>query len=234
MEIYDHIGRTYDATRGTDPRIASRIWAAFGDARTVLNVGAGAGSYEPPDREVTAVEPSDTMIAKRPPGSAPVVKATADALPFEDGSFDAAMVVLSDHHWPDWRAGYRELQRVARRIVIFTFDPDFHESQWIWEYVPFEKDGISLQERAAALGAEVRAVPVPHDCRDGFFHAYWRRPHAYLDPVVRANISIFAKVDASEGIERLRADLESGEWVRRHGHVTDLEELDCGYRLLVA
>ena len=233
-EIYDRIGISYEVTRGTDPRIAAAIWEALGDARTVLNVGAGAGSYEPPDREVTAVEPSDTMIAKRPAGAAPVVKASAEALPFEDGSFDAAMVVLSDHHWADWRAGYRELRRVARRTVVFTFDPDFFETAWIWEYVPIEADGPSLQARADALGAEARPVPVPHDCRDGFFHAYWRRPHAYLDPVVRANISIFAKVDAANGIERLRADLESGEWMRKHGHVMDLQELDCGYRLLVA
>ena len=234
MEIYDRIGGSYEATRGTDPRIAAAIWGALGDARTVVNVGAGSGSYEPPDREVTAVEPSDTMIAKRPPGSAPVVKAGADALPFPDRSFDAAMAVLTDHHWPDWRAGYRELRRVAGRIVVFTFDPDFFESQWIWDYVPFEKDGPSLQERAEVLGADIVPVPVPHDCRDGFFHAYWRRPRAYLDPVVRANISIFAKVDAAAGIERLRGDLESGEWERRHGHVLDLQALDCGYRLLVA
>jgi hypothetical protein len=231
MEIYDRIGGTYEATRGTDPRIAAAIWAALGDARTVLNVGAGAGSYEPPDREVTAVEPSDTMIAKR---STPAIKASAEALPFGDGAFDAAMAVLSDHHWRDWRQGYREMQRVAGRIVIFTYDPEFFETQWIWDYVPLEKDGPSLPQRAAALGAEVVAVPVPHDCRDGFFHAYWRRPHAYLDPVVRANISIFAKVDAAEGIERLRADLASGEWERRYGHVLALDELDCGYRLLVA
>jgi SAM-dependent methyltransferase len=234
MEIYDRIGRSYDATRGTDPRIAAAIWAALGDARTVVNVGAGAGSYEPPDREVTAVEPSETMIAKRPPGSPPVVRASADGLPFPDASFDAAMAVLSDHHWPDWRAGYRELRRVARRIVVFTFDPGFFDTQWIWEYVPVHADGPSLQQRAELLGAEIRPVPVPHDCRDGFFHAYWRRPHAYLDPVVRANISIFAKLDAAEGLERLRVDLESGEWERRHGHLMDLDELDCGYRLLVA
>ena len=234
MEIYDRIGGTYEATRGTDPRVAAAIWDALGDARTILNVGAGAGSYEPPGREVTAVEPSDTMITKRPPGSAPVVKASAESLPFEDGSFDAAMASLSDHHWTDWRAGYREMQRVAPRVVIFTYDPEFFETQWIWEYVPLEKDGPSLQARADALGAEIRPVPVPHDCRDGFFHAFWRRPHAYLDPVVRANISIFAKVDAAEGIERLRADLESGEWERRFGDVLALDELDCGYRLLVA
>ena len=234
MEIYDRIGGTYEATRGTDARIAAAIWAGLGDARTVLNVGAGAGSYEPPDREVTAVEPSDTMIAKRPPGAAPVVKASAEALPFADGSFDAAMAVLSDHHWRDWRAGYRELRRVAPRVVVFTYEPAYFGRTWIWDYVPVVPDGPSLQERADALGAEIRPVPVPHDCRDGFFHAFWRRPHAYLDPVVRANISIFDKVDATEGIERLRADLESGEWERRYGDVLDLDELDCGYRLLVA
>ena len=234
MEIYDRIGGTYEATRGTDPRIAARIWAALGDARTVVNVGAGSGSYEPPGRSVTAVEPSETMIAKRPPGAAPVVQASAEALPFGDGEFDAAMAVLSDHHWSDWRAGYRELQRVARRVVIFTYDPEFFENQWIWKYVPLHVDGPSLAQRAQALGARVEPVPVPHDCRDGFFHAFWRRPHAYLDPVVRANISIFAKVDAAEGIERLRADLESGEWQHRFGDVLARDELDCGYRLLVA
>jgi hypothetical protein len=231
MEIYDRIGHSYETTRGTDPRLARHIWGALRDARTVVNVGAGSGSYEPPDREVTAVEPSETMIAKR---VTPAVKASAEALPFEDGAFDAAMAVLSDHHWRDWRAGYREMQRVARRVVVFTYDPDFLENQWICEYVPFDKDGPSLQQRADALGARIEVVPVPHDCRDGFFHAYWRRPHAYLDPVVRANISIFAKVDAAEGIERLRRDLESGEWERRFGDVLLQDELDAGYRLLVA
>jgi SAM-dependent methyltransferase len=181
-----------------------------------------------------AVEPSETMIAQRPAGAARCVQGYAEDLPFADGAFDAAMAVLSDHHWRDWRAGYREMRRVAGRIVIFTYDPDFFESMWIWEYVPFEKDGPSLPQRAAALGAEIRAVPVPWDCRDGFFHAYWRRPHAYLDPVVRANISIFSKVDAAAGIVRLRADLESGEWERRFGHILTSDELDCGYRLLVA
>jgi hypothetical protein len=236
MEIYDRIGGTYEATRGTDPKLAAAIWAALGDARTVLNVGAGSGSYEPPDREVTAVEPSETMIAKRPPGAAPVVRASAEALPFADGAFDAAMAVLSDHHWLDWRAGYREMQRVARRVVVFTFEPCWMERMWLWEYVPFPevKDAPALSERAPVLGAEIHPLPIPHDCRDGFFHAFWRRPQAYLDPVVRANISVFAKVDATAGIERLRADLESGEWQRRHGDLLALDELDCGYRLLVA
>ena len=235
MALYDRIGTSYDATRQTDPRIAARIWAALGDARTVVNVGAGSGSYEPPHLDVTAVEPADTMIAKRPPGAAPVVQASAEALPFDDGAFDAAMVVLSDHHWSDWRAGYRELRRVARRVAIFTFEPMWFERTWIHEYVAMTApDAPPLSERAAELGARVETVPIPHDCRDGFFHAYWRRPHAYLDPVVRANISIFDKVDAAEGIERLRRDLESGEWERRHADLLSLDELDCGYRLVVA
>jgi SAM-dependent methyltransferase len=235
VTLYDRIGASYDATRGTDPRIAAHIWAALGDARTVLNVGAGSGHYEPPDREVTAVEPSETMIAQRPPGAAPCVQGVAEDLPFADGAFDAAMTVLSDHHWSDWRAGYAEMRRVARRVVIFTFEPGFMERAWIHEYVPLAVDEAPpLHERAAVIGAEILPVPVPHDCRDGFFHAYWRRPHAYLDPVVRANISVFAKVDAAEGIERLRADLDSGEWERRHGHLLALDELECGYRLLVA
>ena len=231
MALYDRIGRSYDATRGTDPRIAARIWEALGDARTVVNVGAGTGNYEPPDRAVTAVEPSATMLAKR---STPAIQASAEALPFADGEFDAAMAVLSDHHWDDWRAGYREMQRVARRVVIFTYDPEFFEDMWIYDYVPFTPDATRLPVRAAVLGAEILPVPIPHDCRDGFFHAYWRRPHAYLDPVVRANISVFDKIDAAEGIERLRADLASGEWERRYGDLVALPELDCGYRLLVA
>jgi SAM-dependent methyltransferase len=234
MELYDRIGVGYTAHRGTDPRLAAVIWAALGDARTVVNVGAGSGHYEPPDRDVTAVEPSDVMIAQRPPGAAPVVKARAEALPFADGQFDAAMAVLSDHHWADREAGLCELRRVAQRVVVFTYDPDWFERMWIQRYVKVQPEMASVARRAEILGARVEAVPIPHDCQDGFFHAYWRRPHAYLDPQVRANISIFEFVDASEGLARLAADLDSGEWERRHGHLRSLSELDCGYRLLVA
>jgi SAM-dependent methyltransferase len=241
---YDRIGRTYTATRGTEPRIAARIWGALGDARTVVNVGAGTGSYEPPDRDVTAVEPSAVMIAQRPPGAAPAVQASAEALPFDDASFDAAMAVLTLHHWSDFRAGCAELRRVARnRVVVFSWDPTFVGRMWLGpEYFPehMGEDVIgfpSLAEQAAALGdAEAEVVSVPWDCRDGFMSAFWRRPEAYLDPAVRAGISTLAKRsedELAEGLARLRADLDSGAWARRHAELLERDELDLGYRLLV-
>jgi SAM-dependent methyltransferase len=240
---YDAIGRTYTATRGTDPRIAARIWHALGDARTVVNVGAGTGSYEPPDRDVTAVEPSAVMIAQRPPGAARAVQASAEALPFDDASFDAAMAVFTLHHWSDFRAGCAELRRVARdRVVVFSWDPTYVGRMWLGpeyfpEYSREDAEGFpSLAEQAAALGAEAEVVPIPWDCRDGFFSAFWRRPEAYLDPAVRAGISTLAKRsedELAEGLARLRADLESGAWARRHADLLEREELDLGYRLLV-
>jgi SAM-dependent methyltransferase len=240
---YDSIGRTYTATRQTEPRIAARIWAALGDARTVVNVGAGTGNYEPPDREVTAVEPSEVMIAQRAPDTAPVVQASAEHLPFDDDSFDAAMAVLTLHHWTDWRAGCAELRRVARdRVVVFSWDPTYRGRMWLSaEYFPTlswqdVREFPTLQDQVGALQATVEVVPVPWDCRDGFFSAFWRRPEAYLDPAVRAGISTMARREheLAGGIARLRADLESGEWARRHADLLDLEELDLGYRLLVA
>ena len=240
---YDAIGRTYTATRGTDPRIAARIWDALGDARTVVNVGAGTGSYEPPDREVTAVEPSAVMIAQRPPGAPPAVQASAEALPFDDGSFDAAMAVLTIHHWSDFPAGAAELRRVARdRVVVFSWDPAYVARMWLGpDYFPElarqDADGFpSLADQAAALNAEAHVVPIPWDCRDGFMSAFWRRPDAYLDPTVRAGISTLAKrseEELAEGLARLRADLASGAWARRHADLLERNELDVGYRLLV-
>jgi SAM-dependent methyltransferase len=240
--LYDSIGRKYTNVRREDPRIAARIRAALGDARTVVNVGAGAGAYEPADLEVTAVEPSETMIAQRPEGSAPVVRAFAEELPFEDRSFDAAMVVLSDHHWSDHERGLAELRRVARRVVLLTWDPAATFDSWlVGEYLPcFEElipKGFQIQQTVDGLGgARVEQVPIPHDCLDGFLHAYWRRPHAYLDPQVRAGISACALMDRNcleEGVARLAADLESGAWERRHADLLGLEELDLGYRLLI-
>jgi len=239
--LYDTIGTGYSRVRSEDPRIAAAIWAALGDARTVVNVGAGTGSYEPRDREVTAVEPSEMMIAQRPPGAAPVVRATAEALPFEDDSFDAAMAVLSDHHWPDRAAGLRELRRVAsRRAVVFTFDIALNEVGWLTrDYLTtFRPQGMRIEELASHLGAQrIEPVPVPRDCRDGFLHAYWRRPDAYLDARVRDGISVFRLLPAAEveaAMAALRADLASGEWERRNADILELDELDLGYRLLVA
>jgi SAM-dependent methyltransferase len=239
---YDVIGRSYSRTRGTDPRIAAVIWEALGDARTVVNVGAGTGNYEPRDRDVVAVEPSAVMLAQRPPDAARAVQAAAEALPFEDGSFDAAMAVLTLHHWTDWRRGIEEMRRVARRLVVFSWDPSFASRLWVSaEYFPelIDEDVRSFPSLADQVGAvramRVAAVPVPHDCEDGFYGAHWRRPHAYLDPEVRAGISTMAKRAPEElapGLERLRRDLESGAWAERHADLLSRDELDLGYRLL--
>jgi SAM-dependent methyltransferase len=243
MAVYDSIGRSYTATRQTEPRIAARIWAALGDAQTVVNVGAGTGSYEPTDRQVTAVEPSAVMLAQRPPGAPPAVQASAEALPFADASFDAAMAVLTLHHWGDWRAGCAELRRVARdRVVVLSWDPAFRRRFWLGpEYFAHLLDDEgdpfpSLADQAAALDAEAEVVPVPWDCSDGFMSAFWRRPEAYLDPAVRGGISSLAKrsePELADGLARLRADIDSGAWARRHADLLQVDELDLGYRLLI-
>jgi SAM-dependent methyltransferase len=241
VALYDRLGVGYTRFRREDPRIAARIHAALGDARTVVNVGAGAGSYEPRDREVTAVEPSEVMIAQRAPDAAPVVRGRAEALPFPDGAFDAAMAALTDHHWPDRAAGLREMRRVARRrAVVFQFDLRALLDFWfVREYLTaFRPEGSTADGLEQHLGVtRIETVPIPHDCRDGFFSAYWRRPEAYLDPDVRAAISVFRLTPASDvedAVTRLRADLDSGEWERRHGHLRELDELDLGYRLWIA
>jgi SAM-dependent methyltransferase len=228
--------------RREEPRIGARIRAALGDVRTVVNVGAGAGAYEPADLDVTAVEPSEVMIAQRREGSARVVRAFAEELPFEDGSFDAAMAVLSDHHWRDHERGLGELRRVARRVVLFTWEPASSRDTWVVrDYFPcFDElipDGYELAMTVERLGGgRVEVVPIPHDCIDGFFHAYWRRPEAYLDPVVREGISAFALMDSAcveDGLARLARDLESGSWEARNGELLELDELDGGYRLVI-
>lgn len=239
--LYDSIGIDYARLRRPDPRIAAAIHAALGEAQTVLNVGAGAGSYEPPGRAVTAVEPSSRMIAQRPPGSTPVVQASAESLPFPDKSFDAAMTILSVHHWTDRRRGLAEMRRVARGpVVIFTFDPEASYF-WLADYIPdlaaLDQGTMpTLSELAQALGPiEVTPVPIPHDCSDGFLAAYWRRPRAYLDPKVRAAISSFARLgDISPALQRLARDIETGEWGRRQAGLLNLDAYDCGYRLVVA
>jgi SAM-dependent methyltransferase len=242
--LYDDIGRSYAATRGEDPRIAARIHAALGDARSVVNVGAGTGSYEPRDREVVAVEPSAVMRAQRPPGAAPCVDARAESLPFADGAFDAAMGVLTLHHWDDWHAGCAEMRRVAPRQVLLSWDPSLADRMWIGpEYFPdlFVDDVARfapLDEQVEALGAHtVEVVRIPHDCADGFLSAYWRRPEAYLDPTVRRGISTFSlrtEEQLRAGLQRLAEDVASGAWHERHADLLALDELDLGYRLLVA
>lgn len=244
-QLYDTIGATYTVTRRTDPRFAAQIWAALGDARTVLNVGAGTGSYEPPDRDVTAVEPSALMRAQRPADAAPCVAAAAQSLPFADGSFDTAMAVSTVHHWPDPIAGLREMRRVARRVVVFTHDAT--EAGWrnrfwlIRDYLPEIADLLtgrpSLTEQARAIGARVEPVPVPWDCTDGLFEAYWRRPEAYLEEQVRRGVSVWARVGPEaerRAVRSLRADLDSGRWAERNRDLLALDAADLGLRLLIA
>jgi ubiquinone/menaquinone biosynthesis C-methylase UbiE len=243
--LYDTIGATYNVTRRTEPRIAAHVWAALGDARTVLNVGAGTGSYEPSGRDVIAVEPSALMRAQRPADAAPCVAASAESLPFKDRSFDAAMAVSTVHHWQDPIAGLREMRRVARRVVVFTFDSS--DTAWrrrFWltrDYLPEVADLLvgrpPLSEQARAIAARVEPVLIPWDCADGFFEAYWRRPEAYLDESVRRGISVWASVgpDAEQrALHSLRDDLSSGRWAERNRDLVDLDAAELGLRLLIA
>ena len=241
-QLYDAIGVTYAVTRRTDPRIAAQIWAALGDARTVVNVGAGSGSYEPPDRRVLAVEPSAVMRAQRPRDAAPCVAATAESLPFADGTFDAAMAVATVHHWRDPIAGLRELRRVAARVVVFTFDVEGLARFWLTRnYLPELADLVaghpSLSDQARALDASVVPVPLPWDCADGFPEAYWRRPEAYLDDDVRRGMSIWSRLGPDiehRVVQRLGDDLASGRWAARNRDLLDLDTADVGLRLLIA
>jgi SAM-dependent methyltransferase len=238
---YDTIGIDYARLRQPDPRIAARIEGALGAARTVLNVGAGAGSYEPAGREVTALEPSLEMIRQRAANAAPVVQGIAEALPFADASFDAVMAVLTVHHWSDQAKGLREMRRVSRGpVVILTYDPAFR-GFWLADYLPGlisldEAQMPPLSAYAEVLGpVNISPVPIPHDCIDGFLCAYWRRPEAYLDPRIRAASSSFwALGDISREIGQLETDLADGSWAERHADVLHREELDLGYRLVTS
>ena len=226
-EVYDRLGRGYAAVRREDEAIAARIDAALGDARSVVNVGAGAGSYEPPGREVLAVEPAAEMIAQRPPDAAPAVQARAEELPFEDGRFDAAMAVLTVHHWADPIAGLREMRRVAhRRVLVVTFDPGPLHRLWITtEYFPevarMHESRVPAVRLAEAIGAiRSESLPVRRECTDLFFAALWGRPEMLLDDEVVGPMWIWSMLSAEArktGRERLAADLESGAWDERHG-----------------
>jgi SAM-dependent methyltransferase len=238
--LYDTIGVDYSSLRRPDPRIAQAIHAHLADAASVLNVGAGAGSYEPAHLKVTAVEPSAAMIRQRPQSNAAVVQAVAEELPFRNKCFDASMAVLTVHHWRDVRRGLEEVRRVTRgTIVILTFDP-LSSNFWLLDYLP-ELGTLDQQQVPrwvdfeAALGSVQRiAVPIPHDCTDGMLCAYWRRPAAYLDPKVRRSMSSFWKIgDVTEPLRRLEHDLHSGEWERRYSHLLIKEACDFGYHLLV-
>ncbi|HVT00004.1 MAG TPA: class I SAM-dependent methyltransferase [Solirubrobacterales bacterium] len=241
---YETHGRDYARRRRADPRIAARIAAALGDTRTVLNVGAGAGSYEPRDRWVLAVEPSATMRAQRPPDAAPCLAGAAESLPLDDDSVDAAMACVTIHHWPHRAAGLAELRRVARGpVVVFTFD--------LAELIAWQRDHLrealaierprfgTLDEVAAELGGAVRieSIPTPADCTDGFFEAFWNRPEELLDPTVRASQSIWRLLEPGVEeriVERLGADLASGRWDEEHGALRELRSYEGSLRLVIS
>jgi SAM-dependent methyltransferase len=245
MDLYDTLGRTYSSTRMPDPRIGAIISNALAGCPTVVNIGAGTGSYEPA-QTVVAIEPSRIMIGQRPPGAPPAIRAVAEHIPLLDNCADAALAVLTIHHWTDLAAGVAEMHRIARRRLVFlTWDPDMiGERFWLLsDYLPEARRAdaelaVPLDQLAALLDQPVvTAVPVPHDCADGFGAAFWRRPAAYLDPAVQAGMSLFALADpdlVSPGLARLAADLESGRWQRRYADLLDRDELDVGYRLVSA
>jgi SAM-dependent methyltransferase len=243
MALYDSIGRNYAKFRQPDRRIASAIDAALGDAVTVANIGAGTGSYEPVGRTVLAIEPSEVMIQQRPAEAASCLRGSAEALPLGTASVDAAMAILSAHHWTNLKSGLSEMARVARkRVIVLTWVPDAAPFWLTEDYFP----EIAVHDReifpsAAVLSAMLEhsvgpvrmiSVPIPHDCTDGFLCAYWRRPEAYLSTEVRSAISSFARIDAHEGLARLRADLSSGRWIERNHHLLGLDTLDLGYRIV--
>lgn len=242
--LYDKIGGTYSSYRRPDPRIAAAIWAALGDAASVVNVGAGTGSYEPTDRSVIAVEPSETMIKQRSSRASPCLLGAAEALPLDSKSADAAMAILSMHHWSDHARGFAEMARVARkRVILLTWIPNLASFWLTQDYFPqiLADDQKMFPAEQGLFGMLKRIVgqvssqplPIPHDCEDGLLGAYWRRPRLYLEPLRRRSISSFSRFDASAGLAKLSSDLESGRWAERYGHLMQFHELDLGYRLII-
>jgi SAM-dependent methyltransferase len=246
MTRYDQTGITYSQTRRPDSRIAAAVDQALGGVESVANIGAGTGSYEPA-QTVVAIEPSRIMIRQRPTGTAPAVQATAEDLPLRTGAVEAALAVLTVHHWTDLAAGVTEMLRVARRrVIILTWDHKLIQNFWLLrDYVPAAAEtdarlAVPIDDLVSLLGRDtvsVVTVPVPHDCVDGFGGAYWRRPHAYLDDTIQRGMSLFTmtpKNEVQEGLTRLKDDLSTGEWQRRHADLLQKSELDLGYRLLIA
>lgn len=239
--IYDTFGRGYSKLRVPEPSIRRLVRGVVGSANSVLNVGAGAGSYEPTDAFVVGADVSRTMLGQRPSDAGPAVQADAMALPFPSDAFDAGTAILTLHHWLDLRSGLLELARVAKlRVVVLTWDPS-HPGFWLTDYFPeiWEIDREIFPTigdiKAVLGGGTVDVVPIPRDCTDGFLGAYWRRPAAYLDPAIRQAISTFSKLQGpEEQLDQLRRDLDSGEWRRRYGGVLVDEQMDLGYRLIVS
>jgi SAM-dependent methyltransferase len=242
---YAVAGVGYAAQRRADPSIAASILQALGDAARVMNVGAGAGSYEPTDRLVIAVEPDATMRSQRPYNAAPCVIGAAQALPFDDASFDAVMAISTIHQWTDLQSGLAEMRRVARnRVVILTSDPIAFCTYWLCEYAPALKEKeaprfIPIPALAALLGGKVTSTPVrvPLHCTDGFNEAFYGRPEALLDARVRAAQSCWLRIGPhaeAAAVARLAEDLESGAWDARYGALRTLPAYESSWRLVIA
>jgi SAM-dependent methyltransferase len=240
---YDTIGVDYAQRRREEPLWARELLVAIGAAATVVNVGAGTGNYEPHDRVVVAVEPSATMLDQRPSGTAPAIRAAAEALPFGDDAFDVALAILTVHHWRDPHAGLAELRRVAPRQVVVSWDRAATISFWLCrDYLPELERHVAGQSAADDLPRvldvhEVRPLLVPRDCADGFMGAGWDRPEAYLDKAARGAMSGLALLDqdaVDRAMARLASDVADGTWHRRNAELAELDAFDAGFRLVLA
>lgn len=240
--IYDSIGIDYSVTRRTDPKIAKQLYSELQGATRIVNIGAGTGSYEPENVDLVAVEPSSEMISQRRSGSHKVEQAFAEKLPFGDSSFSHAMTVLSMHHWENRALAFREINRVAtEKFVAITWDPK-SEPFWLTrDYFPeihemdrrIFPDLDELNEHFADVA--VSPLPIPSDCQDGFFAAFWKRPEAYLSSKVRQSMSPFSKIkNLSDGLQKLENDLASGAWAKNNQAILSLSSVDVGYRIISA
>ena len=239
--LYDTIGTQYSEYRQADERIATALFTHIDQGKSIVNLGAGVGAYEPNETNVVAVEPSRIMISQRPENGSPVVQACAEYLPFRDNAFDVATAFLTIHHWSDIAKGLQEARRVAKEKLVLLTWVGFVEDFWLLDYLPQineidEPFFPSIEQLERQLNAvRVVPLPIPHDCTDGFLCAYWRRPHAYLDKNVRSAISTFSRItDANAGLVRLEKDLESGRWHQQYGHILNQKSMDFGYRIIVS
>lgn len=243
---YDEHGKGYSGYRQTDPRIAAYVSQALNSAETVLNVGAGAGSYEPADRYVAAVEPSEVMRRQREKSNkAPAVIGSAESLPFDDNAFDAVMAMVTIHHWGDMEKGLCELRRVARdRVVVLTFDPHALDSFWNVHYFPAVVEAErhrypTLDFITHCLGKKnvIQAIPVPFDCTDGFQEAFYGRPEAFLNKDIRSAQSAWGFISdelEEHYVKNFAAELKSGAWDEKYGELRKTKTFTGALRLITA
>jgi SAM-dependent methyltransferase len=243
---YNKSGQKYSGHRQTDPRIAEYVFKGLADAKTILNVGAGPGSYEPANKYVVAVEPSIIMRAQRiQNGKIPAINAKADNLPFDDNSFDASMAMITVHHWPDMNKGLKELRRVAKKqVLIMTFDPGELDNFWNVNYFPelieVEKaryPTIEFIKNSLGGNCEVIPIPIPLDCVDGFQEAFYGRPEAFLEKEVRLAQSAWGFLPEAveeKSVQSLEDDLKSGEWDKKYGHFRTQSAFTCALRLIIS